>query len=380
MPASGLRAHGGALAMALGVYCLLRLANIAVLAVAAHVKHESVRAVLLSFDATYYADVATHGYDTAVAVDEQGVLAHSNLAFFPLYPALTAAVRFVLHVDVGTALLLVANGAALVAAAALYCLGAQVRSKRAGVLLAALWAVVPHAVVQSMGYSESVFTALTATALVALLRRHWLTVGIFTLLAGLTRPTAAALVATTFLAALLALRKEPLLWRAWGAMLLAPLGLVGFVAWVAARLGRADGYFYVQNQAWHMSFDGGLYTLRFFGYSFVRSEVLGGSAPFEYVEVSLVLATASILLFKAIRARVPWPLLVYAAICLVIALTGAGFYWSKARMLVPAFPLLLPLVFWVEGSRTRMVLVLALLAGVSAFMTIYLGFYWGHSF
>ncbi|WP_328476986.1 hypothetical protein OHA21_23350 [Actinoplanes sp. NBC_00393] len=378
VPTHGRRRHG--LAVALSLYTLLRAINFATLAIAANIQHEDLRGLLLAFDATWYADIAVNGYDDVVKADSNGLLKQSNLAFFPLYPALTAAVKSTLHVDVGAALLMVANVAAFAAAAALYAIGSHIRSPRTGILLAALWAVTPHAMVQSMGYSESVFTALAAYGLFALLRRQWLTAGILTLLAGLTRPTAAALIATVVLVALLAVWRKPVLWRAWAAILLAPLGLVGFMTWVAVRLGRIDGYFYAQSQAWNMSFDGGFYTVRFFVYSFVRSSFLGGSAPFEYAEVSLVLAAASLLLFAAVRARVPWPLLLYAAICLIVAFTGAGFYWSKARMLVPAFPLLLPLVFWSERSRLRIVLVITLLTVMSAFLTVYLSLHWKHSF
>jgi Gpi18-like mannosyltransferase len=121
------------------------------------------------------------------------------------------------------------------------------------VLLAALWAVVPHALVQSMGYTETLFTAIAAWSLFALLRRHWLAAGLLCALAGLTRPTGVALVVATALAALVAVVRRRDGWRPWLAGALAPVGSLGYLVWVGHRLGRADGYLHVQKDAWRIT-------------------------------------------------------------------------------------------------------------------------------
>jgi len=359
---------------------VLRALDLGVLATWAQTRHEGLRGLLLAFDATWYGSIVEHGYDRAVPIDGNGIPEPTNLAFFPLYPAVTAVIRSLPFVGTGTALLLVAGLAALGAAAALYALGAHLRDQGTGILLVALWALAPHSLVESMGYSESLFTALAATALLAVLRRRWLTAGALTVLAGLTRPTAAALIGAVAIAAVAAIRHDWRSWRAWCALALAPLGLLGYFAWVAIRLGRADGYFYVQNQAWHLRFDGGWYTLRSFASSILHSSAIGGSAPIEFAEVSFALAGAVGLILAAYRSRIPSPLLVYAVLCVIIALAGEGFYWSKARMLLAAFPLLLPLAYWSRRSRWRMVITLTVAAALSATTTIYLALYWGHSF
>src|SRR5690606_16686344 len=117
-------------------------------------------------------------------------------------------------------------------------------------------------VVQSMLYTETLFTALAAWSLYCVLRRQWLAAGVLCLLAGLTRSASAALIAAVGLAALVAVwRDRERRWRALAAAILAPLGLLGFLVWVGWRLGRLDGYFYVQGTAWGSSLDGGQYTL-----------------------------------------------------------------------------------------------------------------------
>lgn len=364
--------------VAMVIYAVLRILNVLVLIVYARrdEKTPTWRELLLAWDAKWYAGIVEHGYDHAVTV-VKGVPQMSNLAFFPLYPGLSRVVELVLPVSAGTALLLVSWASGMVAAATLYALGSYLRDRITGFLLAALWSVVPHGVVLSMGYSEPLFTALAAGSLLAALRRNWLTAGVLCLLAGLTRPTGAAVIAAVGLTALVAVIQNPRQWRPWVAGVLAPLGLVGYMAWVGERLGRADGYFYVQNEAWKMGFDGGAYTVSTFADMLMDRRI-----SLELAEVSLVLLLAVGLFVVAIGERLPWPLLVYAGVIVFIALTGDWFYWAKARMLIPAFPLLLPVVYGIRRSRNRTVpyVVVGGLALFSVMFSVYLTMTWNRSF
>jgi hypothetical protein len=357
---------------ALLLYALLRAVGVLTLWAYAAAQHrgQSLWHILTRLDAGWYAQIATHGYDAAIPVGANGALHTTNLAFLPLYPTLIAVVHLVMPLT--AAELVVSWGAGLAAAWGLYALGAHLRDATTGVLLAGLWAVVPHALVESMGYSETLFTALAAWSLLAVLRKRWLTAGILCLLAGLTRPTAAALIAAVGLAALVAVCREPRAWRAWCAVVLAPLGLLGFLVFVGVRLDRPDGYFYVQDKAWRMRFDGGEDTVRELG------KIATHSVPLAYVVTSLVLAAGLALLVIGLGERIPWPLLVYAAGVLVLALGGAGYYWAKARLLLPAFPLLIPIAYALVRSRNRTIpiVVIALLAALSAFYGVYLCLVW----
>jgi hypothetical protein len=331
--------------------------------------------MLTRFDSDSYQDIALHGYDKSIPFTAVGLPATTNLAFFPLYPWLSALVRDWLTVDITTAQIVVAWTAGLIAAAGLYALGTHLRSRTTGVVLAALFAVLPHAIVESMGYSETLFTALAAWSLWAVLRRHWLSAAVLCILAGLTRPTSAALVAAVGLAALVAVIRRPREWRAWLAMPLAPLGLLGYMWWVGDRLGRWDGYFVVQNQAWKMSFDWGVYSYTTLG------QVLTHSMPLAVYVTTAVVITGFALYLIGFGDRVPWPLLVYAGLVLVLVLGGDGYYWAKARLLLPAFPLLVPVAYAIVRSRNRMVpyVVLTLLTALSTFYGVYLLLLWGYS-
>ncbi|MGV9804472.1 hypothetical protein [Micromonospora chersina] len=90
-------------------------------------------------------------------------------------------------------------------------------SRRVGLTLVALWALLPHAVVQNMAYTETIFTALVAWTLYALLRRQWLTAGLLCLVAGLSRPTATTVAAAVGLTALVAIVRRQDGWRPWAA-------------------------------------------------------------------------------------------------------------------------------------------------------------------
>ncbi|NEE44942.1 hypothetical protein G3M55_10015, partial [Streptomyces sp. SID8455] len=65
------------------------------------------------------------------------------------------------------------------------------------------------------------------------------------------------------------------------------------------------------------------------------------------------------LVVLCVRQRQPLPLLVYGIAIVVISLIGAGYFGSRPRLMMPAFPLLLPpaaaLVRLRSGARTAAV-------------------------
>ncbi|WP_412742367.1 hypothetical protein [Krasilnikovia sp. MM14-A1004] len=330
--------------------------------------------LLVDWDTLRYLDIVTRGYDVAIPVRPDGSLGYTNLAFFPLYPALVAIVDPALPGGPDIAAVVVSWSAGLAAAWGLYAIGRDVRDQRTGVMLAGLWAVVPHAVVESMGYAETSFTALAAWSLFAVLRRRWITAGLLCFFAGLARPTAMALAFAVALALLVPLCRGQDGWRPWIASLLAPAGLLGYVAWVGLRLGRIDGYLHVQRDAWHMSYDGGQYTVHILRRLLTHPAELG-----QYV-TTFVLVVALALMVLLVVDTAPWPLVVYAGLVLAIVLGGAGYYHAKARLLLPAFPLLLPVAYALAGARRSvLVVVFIVLAITSTWYGIYLRLVWTHS-
>jgi hypothetical protein len=220
------------------------------------------------------------------------------------------------------------------------------RSHRVGLLLVALFAAAPMAVVLSMAYTEALFCALAVWALVGALRERWLLAGLCCAAAGLVRPTGSSLVLAVVLAALVAavrLRSgRPLV-----AMVLAPLGLLGYLGFVGWRMGSPTGWFTIQRTGWGSTFDGGASLV-----TFVGRTVSGGHEVYD-LAVLLALAASIILLVVAVRMRLPWPLLVYAVAVLVTGWASDGQIHSRVRLLVPAFPLLLiPMAVGLARRRT----------------------------
>ncbi|MEV7079353.1 hypothetical protein AB0N88_12520 [Streptomyces sp. NPDC093516] len=339
------------------------------------------------WDALWYVRVAELGYGYEVRLANGDV--HSNLAFFPLLPwleRLVAAVSPLSYADGG---FLVSLLASLAAAWGIFAVADHVYGRRAGVCAVLLWAVLPVGIVQSMAYSESLFTALAAWTLHAVLTGRWVTAGTLALAAGLTRPVGTAVVAAVWAAAItsfLTERRETaagqgrvceagsapgpahLRARRVLGMALAPLGTAGYVLWVGHRTGDGPlGYLDVQ-AGWRNGFDGGYAFARFVAAKF-------SSFPSALAGAALILAVASVVWLYAVgvRQRQPLPLLVYSGVVTALALCASSYFGSKPRLLMPAFPLLLPLALALARQRTRRS---AWVLGVAAVVGAGYGAFW----
>lgn len=320
------------------------------------------------WDSLWYTRVADLGYGYEVRLPGGDV--HSNLAFFPLLPWLERLVSAITPLSYADAGLLVSTLASLAAAWGIFAVADHVYGRRVGVCAALLWAVLPVGVVQSMAYSESLFTALAAWSLHSVLTGRWVTAGLLAALAGLTRPVGVAVVAALWVAAIASFVRDrsartehgaPALRRALG-MLLAPLGAAGYVLWVGRRTGKGPlGYLDVQ-AGWRNGFDGGYAFARFVGEKFT-------SFPSALAGVGLIVGVALVVrLFVAcVRQGQPLPLLVYAGVVTALALCASSYFGSKPRLLLPAFPLLLPLALPLARLHTpRSALILGGVAAASA--------------
>ena len=304
---------------------------------------EDVPSLLGAWDGRWFIGIAQHGYDTTLTHRADGSLVNTNIVFFPGYAYLIDVVATVTGLSVLWAGIVTSGVAGIAAAWGIFAVGNLAYGRRTGVALAVLWGIQTHAVVESMVYAEGLFTALCAWSLYALLKGRWLTAGTLCLLAGTTRAAAAVLVAVVMAAGVIGRRDG---WRPWAAALLAPVGLLGYLAWVAHVLDRWNGWFYMQRSGWHLHFDGGSATLRTF-----VNHVLLEATSLELYEVTAVLLASIVLLVLLAFLRPPWPLLAYAAGLLVLTIGGAGYYHAKSRFLLPAFPLLLPAALALGRAR-----------------------------
>lgn len=306
------------------------------------------------WDAYWYQDIAVHGYAGSTPVPgPHGP--YEVYAFFPVYPLLIRLTAWLLPIGVNYAALLVAWAASLAAAWGIFALADHLYGRRAGILAAVLWGVVPYAVVESAAYSELVFTAFATWAVHAAVTRHWLRAGALSLLAGLSRPTGVAVAAAVAGAALWELLRHRADWRAAAGAALAPLGFLGFLGWVGLQKGRWDGYFRVQD-AWKTTFDYGRQTFYALRDLLTRPD----NVLLADVVVAAVLLAAVLLLAVSVTQRQPPVLLLYSTAMLTLALGDAAYFDSRARFLLPAVGLLLPLATGLARIRSRTTLALVL--------------------
>ncbi|WP_206301602.1 hypothetical protein [Streptomyces sp. V2] len=355
-------------APALAAYLTVRLISLAALATWAHRRHHGVRPILSQeWDAKWYWGIATHGYTHTLGTAYDA----NNLAFFPLYPYLVKTLSAITHLSLPSTGLAVALTSSLLAAWGIFAIGDHLHDRRTGTLLTVLWAAWPVALVQWMAYTESLFTALAAWSLYATLTQRWLPAATLATLAGLTRPTGIAVAAAVSAAALLSLRHHPSPKTALAAFT-APLGWCAYVTWVGLRLHRWDGYFAVQ-RLWHNEWTGGHETLHRF-----RELLAQDSTPELFlIGVTLTLIAATALYALSVWDRQPLPLLIFTGAMLTIVLGSGGVYFPRARFLLPAFPLLLPIATHLTKASHRFRwLTLGTAVTASAYFSAYMALVW----
>jgi hypothetical protein len=330
--------------------------------------HYSLWHLIVSWDSGRYTKIAAHGYSYI-----PGNLRHDSLyAWFPGYPGVIDALAWIPGLGYARAGLCVTIAAGLAAAWGLTRLGLTLTGDaRVSLLLTALWAAAPASVVLSIVYPEALFCALAVWCLVALLERRWLTAGLLAAVAGTVHNTAMALVAAIAVAAVpevvRALRDGTSWWRPLVAVLLAPLGLLGYWGYAGLAMHRLDGWFWVEKNA-HNGFDWGRSTADTLG-----DAVLHGCS--KAVALTLLVVIAAVVLTGCVLvSRLRVFLKVYTAFVVVTAIaTGPYYFGSKPRFLLPAMLLALPLARLLAPARTWLLVpLIAVLTAATTWCALYL--------
>ena len=294
-----------------------------------------------AWDGAWYLQTAEYGYPSTLPLVD-GHVAQSNIAFFPLYPLCVRAVHAVLGVSYRAAGLVVAGLAGLVAVVLLRFVLERLWGSDAADRGVVLCCFFPGALVLSLTYSEALMLALTIGALLALLSQRWLFAGVLAGLATATRPNAVVLVAACAWASFAAIRSHRD-WRSLAAPLLAPLGFVGYQAYLWAHTGQADAWFQTQQGGWgeRLAVSATWDKLSdFFGRPLVDVNITIAVAGTVFVTVMLVLL---------VRARPPAPVLLYTAGIVVLALLSQTL-GARPRFILTAFPLVAVLGRWLRGT------------------------------
>lgn len=365
----------------IAIYLVVRAIGLLTLARFDVLHVTSMRDSLAAWDGKWMLAIASYGYDGVPfdLTDAQGIHSPDTAyAFFPGYPYAVGLIAKLPLISpfvaaVGFNLLLGCIAAVGTARLGALCATAMagrspivtdtVDPRRVGLFLVALFAATPMSVVLNMAYTEALFCALSIWALVGVLRRQWLLAGVCAALVGTVRPTAVVVIGVVMLAALLYLfgsalgsRREGVAaspWRgadaarAWIAIVLSPLGFLGYLAVVWAHTGSMTGWFTIQTQGWDTRFDWGVAAFNFVNDMLVNS---GEIAP---VATSWIILATLVLIVVALWARLPWPVSTYGVLVVASIVLSSGLMMSRPRLLLPAFVLLVPLAIGLSRCRLR---------------------------
>ncbi|MDI2132710.1 glycosyltransferase family 39 protein [Yinghuangia seranimata] len=362
-------------------YLLARVVNLVVFGLMAFAAHKPFWKMVGSWDGLWFRDIADFGYVDRLPVSPLGKPYWVNVEFFPGYPYLMRAVSTVTGLDSLAAGMVVTFASGAVAAWGIYALGRELTgSHRVATLFALLWAVAPGSMVLTMVYSEALFVAFASWALLAIVRRRWMTAMTLTILAGFTRNTAFALVAALGVAALqvvLSRRDDgtrvglpaPEARRPVVATVLAPLGCVGFIAWVGYIGKRWDAWFWIQDKAFNLRMDFGVSTVQW-----MNKYLTHLGRPIYVVCTFVIILSVALMIWSFRDRKVPLAVHVYGGLVMFLALTTSNgwFFQSKPRFMLPAFTIGLPLAA-LMARWPRKVAAVVLVAG-AAFSGWYVGY------
>ncbi len=235
---------------------------------------------LTEWDALWYRQIALHGYPVQLPLEPDGDVSYNPWAFFPVFPVLVRIVMSLTGFDFATAAPIVAT---LFGGAAVFALH-RVVLRRFGAR-AAWWGAVlfcfgPMSWLLQLGYAESTFLFFLFCALAAMMRRRYILMIPFAVLASFTHPGALALAVALGIKAVIRLvRRQHIGWREWvaGSLSFVLIVLAG-IAWpliAAAVTGDPSAYFDTEF-AWWADFIGRPLLIPFTPSFLLYARVFGG--------------------------------------------------------------------------------------------------------
>lgn len=198
------------------------------------------------WDAVHYLDIAQLGY-TAVGENR------FQIVFFPLYPALVAALNVV--VDDYLISAFVVSGVASVALGLVFReLVRMDYSEKIAQFSVLFLFVFPSAFVLHIPYTESLFLAVTVGCFLAARKRRWLLVGILGALACLTRINGLILMPALLFEVWAERRETKRFNPDWLWLFLLPSGFISYLALNYYVTGNATMFMTHQREHWHRYF------------------------------------------------------------------------------------------------------------------------------
>jgi hypothetical protein len=293
----------------------------------------SLERVFTQWDGAWYIWVADHGYPTGAQYQHH----LSDVAFFPVFPALIRGFASVTRLSTLHAAILVSFVLGAAATVLVWQLAARLVGRDKANRATALFVFFPGAFVLSMAYAETVMIVAAAACLLLLLDRRWTWAGVAGAVATATRPNGiAVLVACAVVAAVAIARRRE--WPALIAPMLAACGVGSFFTYLWLRTGHVNAWFQSERVMWHDHFSAGASILRRIGGLFTRppTSLDSGRLNDLIATIGIVLVIAAVVWL--VRTAMPLAVKAYTIAALVIpALSYA--VGPRPRMLLAAFPM-----------------------------------------
>jgi Gpi18-like mannosyltransferase len=338
------------------------------------------------WDAVYYYNIAVGGYQVDALA-----------AFFPLFPVLVRGLSFVLGgfqlsepfpiQEAASAPLIagivVAHSAAFIAFVLLFVLTRDVTGDGATAERAVLYAAIyPWAYHYATPYTEGLFLAITAGAFLAMRRRQWLLAGVLVALASATRVTGVLLVIPLIIEIARAWRSGTLSGRrshsAAAGLLIAPLGLTAYIAYLWWRVGDPLAFIHAQAE-WDRQRTFPLTTL-YRGIDYAIHRGLTADADVYARGVIHLLFTLAILGIVIVSVK-HWPLswVLYSVALFTVVLSspvdGPYAMHDLGRYLMILFPIYVTLGRWGRAPMINIAILLLFLPLFSLFAAFYVRWY-----
>ncbi len=320
-----------------------------------------------AWDSGWYVDLAVNGYQRLAGADGQ-----ANWAFFPAFPFLAGGLARLTGLTPFQAMIAISNLAFLAALLLIHRLARAEFNRRSADLAVVLLCVAPGSYIFSAAYTEALFMACVAGALLLMRSRRWMAAGIVAAGAALTRNLGVGLLLPygwTVMERLLAARGAsapetnrpgPAEWIRIGLGGLAPLAAVaGFMLYLRARTGDALAFLHVQ-KAWNRNLD--------LPFSATIRGLLHPGGVHDADLLSLSAACLAIGLLAALATMRRWTLLALGLFLTLVPLaTGLA---SFGRYMLVIVPLWLALAKLLADRPRAAIICVAALAMLNGFMMV----------
>ena len=254
-----------------------------------------IEAIFTQWDGKWYRMIAENGYPSDLPERITYITGNgATVAFFPVYPVLARLFDVVFPGGIVQALLGVNVVLSVVAVVLVGLLARDLYGIATAQRAMVLFALFPGSVVMSWSYAEPALIVCAAACLLFLQRDQWVLAGLAAAIGTATRPNGVAIFAACVVAAAIAIYRK----RQWGSLIsvaLAPLGVLGYHAYLRIHTGEWGAWNRAQRDAWNEGWSWGATAIRF-TWRFLENP-LGTVSGATYLHTTLALA---MLAFRAV--------------------------------------------------------------------------------